>query len=213
MLYYDKQVTQSTEIYIWKVEEDFNELATLSGCDSDTDYRVLNEKRKKEWACVRYLLFRNYPDLIICYQASGKPYLKDKKKDKNNKVPSISISHTSDYVSIMLNKDHKDIGLDIEKRKNSRVLNVADRFMSEKERAEKPTNDDTINALLVWTAKEALYKLADIKYIDYIKDFHIENINIYKGTGNGIITELINGNTYKVNFIIEPEFVMAWIEN
>ena len=46
-----------------------------------------------------------------------------------------------------------------------------------------------------------------------IKDFHIENINIYKGTGNGIITELINGNTYKVNFIIEPEFVMAWIEN
>jgi phosphopantetheinyl transferase (holo-ACP synthase) len=66
--------------------------------------------------------------------------------------PHISVSHTRGYAALLLSDDCR-VGVDIEYR-SDRVERIASRFIRPDERAE--TTDEK---LLLWSAKEAVYKL------------------------------------------------------
>lgn len=79
----------------------------------------------------------------ITHEESGKPVLDGW---------HISISHTKGYAAVLLSKSH-EVGIDIE-YVSERVKRIADRFLRPDEQAE-----NTIDLLLHWCAKEAIYKL------------------------------------------------------
>ena len=99
--------------------------------------------------------------LTIGHEESGKPFVCRAPRETPFVCPSsgqaplpcaISVSHTRGYAVLMLS-DRVAVGVDIEYR-SDRVERIAARFIRPDEEA--VTTDDK---LLVWSAKEAVYKL------------------------------------------------------
>jgi 4'-phosphopantetheinyl transferase EntD len=133
----------------------------------------------------------------IGHKESGKPILKDW---------HISISHTKGYAAVLLSKNH-EVGIDIE-YVSDRVKRIADRFLRPDEQAE-----NTIDLLLHWCAKEAIYKLyseldltfQQMKIVDLQPQsdfFHVEN-----ESKNGLVS------VTKVFYLVHQDYVLtyAWI--
>lgn len=149
-----------------------------------------NDKRKVEFLGVRFL--RNSLEINepIKYLSSGKPYL------CSLQYP-ISISHCSKYIALAICAE--PIGLDIELigRDTSRIIN---KFISEGEKI-LYKNDLTDGALELWCAKEAVYKLYDLKGLAF-KD----EITILKRKKHGELILLegkVQRNIPKREFIVK----------
>ena len=80
---------------------------------------------------------------MISYQSNGKPYFEDRSVN-------ISISHTKDYVAIILSQSPL-LGIDIEYT-SDRVKRIRSRFISDMEYID-PENE-TLHLLLHWSAKK-----------------------------------------------------------
>ncbi len=94
-------------------------------------------------------------EVSYAHTPSGAPYL------EGEGMPQLSISHTEGYVAVALSA-HQPIGIDIE-RLSGQVERVSSRFVSLRERALLPESpQEYLVALhLLWSAKEAAYKLLD----------------------------------------------------
>ena len=115
-----------------------------------------HERRRREYAATRILRHRVFGFQHIHYDPNGAPYIEDE--------GYISISHCPNMVGLALNKEYK-IGLDLEAPR-SNILEIKPKFLSRDE----PVFFDTDNKLEVtkiWSAKEALYKLAGRKKIHF----------------------------------------------
>lgn len=143
------------DIYFWKIEESCEELARLfDGGDimlADAAKRFKSVKRQQEWLATRALLMHTpYKELQILYHSNGKPYLSDKSMH-------ISISHTQSHVAIAISGE--PIGIDIE-TKSRNALAVSNAFLQPHEtEALQGNTDRDKEALRIWTAKEAAFKL------------------------------------------------------
>jgi phosphopantetheinyl transferase len=123
----------------------------------------LNIKRKKEFIAARILkneLFSS--DSIIEYNEIGAPFVSG--------AGHISISHANNLVAIANCKDYK-IGLDLEFPRE-KVLTLYPKFLSSTECEEFDTNS-VIELTRVWSAKEALYKLAGRKGVLFAEELII----------------------------------------
>ena len=107
-------------------------------------------KRQTEWIATR-LLFHNLLGLNVplTYTDKGKPILEDGSA-------FVSISHTSNYVAVMLHPSNS-VGIDVE-RLHPRVKKVISRFMRSDETALVYKGTDLWSLLLIWSAKESVYK-------------------------------------------------------
>lgn len=114
----------------------------LCRIDGDTE----GSPRQRERQAVLSLLgaMTGCAEPAIGHEASGKPFLEQ--------GGYISISHTWGYAALLLS-DAELLGVDIEYR-SDRVERIASRFIRTDETA--LTTDEK---LLVWSAKEAVYKL------------------------------------------------------
>ena len=109
---------------VWKMEESSDEL--LGMLEHKADYssfleRVSAEKRRQERFASRVLLKELLGEEVrVDYHSTGAPFLAC--------VPLyISISHTKDYVAVILDK--RPTGIDIEYR-SDRILKIRSRFMN-----------------------------------------------------------------------------------
>ena len=114
---------------VWKMEESSDEL--LGMLEHKADYssfleRVSAEKRRQERFASRMLLKELLgEEARVDYHSTGAPFLAC--------VPLyISISHTKDYVAVILDK--RPTGIDIEYR-SDRILKIRSRFMNPEEEA------------------------------------------------------------------------------
>ena len=147
----------------------------------------MTEKRKCEWLTVRTLLKTLLgEEKEIAYQPNGKPYLPDNSYH-------ISISHTNykgiagqatscrpewryrndkllGYVAIVLNAE-KEVAIDIEAI-SPRVLKIKDRFLSEKEAQSISADNEIVHLLLLWSAKESVFKILDTENVDFQSQIH-----------------------------------------
>lgn len=111
-------------------------------------------KRQREFVATRLLRHNLFGFEHIHYDEHGAPYIENE--------GYISISHSKNKVAIALNKDYR-IGIDLEPHRVN-ILNVAHKFLSPHEI--KTFNcTDPIEVTKIWSAKEALYKLAGRKKI------------------------------------------------
>ena len=124
-----RQLSSHTRLGLWRIDE------TTEG-----------SPRQRERQAVQSLLcaMTDGTKQNIGHEASGKPFLEQ--------GGYISISHTRGYAALLLS-DAELLGVDIEYR-SDRVERIASRFIRTDETA--LTTDEK---LLVWSAKEAVYKL------------------------------------------------------
>lgn len=100
----------------------------------------------------------------LCHKPSGAPYLE-------NRAANISISHTTDSFAIFFSTEGK-CGIDIEKsdRDAKRIIR---KFTNEQEvqivKKAYPKNPE----LLIWCAKEAIYKMNEVEGAEFKSDFLI----------------------------------------
>jgi len=137
-------------------------LNKLTSLELERYHEFKNIKRKREFVATRLLRHDTLGFEHIHYDANGAPFIKGE--------GFISISHSGKMVGLAINKSHS-IGLDLEFPRDT-ILKIKKKFVSEKEMEIFDTEDpDTVTK--IWSAKEALYKLAGRKQILFIEELHL----------------------------------------
>ena len=102
-------------------------------------------------------------EVRVDYHSTGAPFLAC--------VPLyISISHTKDYVAVIL--DERPTGIDIEYR-SDRILKIRSRFMNPEEEAGIDPGHEVEHLLIHWCAKETLFKIIGQEGVDFQKHLHV----------------------------------------
>ncbi|MEI6019979.1 MAG: 4'-phosphopantetheinyl transferase superfamily protein [Bacteroidota bacterium] len=123
----------------------------------------------------------------INYSDSGKPYLA-------NRPEYISISHSHDYLAVMMNAI-ENTGIDIELVRD-KVKHVKHKFLRDDEA--KQAMDDVEKLIRYWSAKECLYKLHGLKGLDFITNLSVQDFD-----NNKIIGKITKHDYNKT-------FMLAW---
>jgi len=171
---------ENGEIGLWKVSEEIETLlvlANLTAPDTITYSGITAIHRKKEWLATRALLNELIPEQhLIKYHIDGRPCLE-------NSTTSISISHSTGYIAIILHSDAMP-GIDIELI-TRKVGKVGSRFLSPDELAvcNEEAALSNYRMLLHWCAKEAIYKMVPFSDIEFATDFRIVLGNSAEDTG------------------------------
>ena len=117
----------------------------------------------------------------------------------SSKKSQISISHTRGYAALILSDD-SEVGIDIEYR-SDRVERIASRFIRPDEKAE--TTDEK---LLLWSAKEAVYKLFSE---DNLMFFDMRTLSIDEGV---VRMENIKRNiVVDVHYAFTADYVLTYV--
>jgi 4'-phosphopantetheinyl transferase EntD len=143
-------------------DEDFLK-STLSAEEIATYAQISHNKRKIEFAAVRYLLHRQSLKGTLFYGADGVPFLKNE--------CHISISHSGAWVGIALCDSHR-VGFDLEFIR-PKVQRVYDKFVHLKEFELFPKTQVHLCTLL-WSFKETVYKLMRTPGLRFAEDIIVQ---------------------------------------
>ena len=146
-------------------------------------------------------------EAIIHHHPNGAPYLSDAEKKQ------ISISHTKDFVAIMLTDATQMAGIDIEYR-SERVRKVRSRFLNAEEELFIDPAHETEHLLICWCAKETLYKIINRQEVDFCRHLHIQPFS-YGEQGTLITFDTCSESTQHVvlQYRVEKDFVITWVKN
>lgn len=191
---------------IWKITETRDELFSLLSSTNKKKAQqylsnIKSKRRVLEWLSSRLLLqLLTNDDKTIEHTDQGQPFLIDNSFQ-------ISISHSKDYAVVLLHK-YKKVGVDIENY-SQRILKIEKRFISENEYIDP--NKRTLHLILHWCAKETLYKLMNSTEIIFKTHLHIHPFQIEeKGIMDAFETFTDNKSTFKINYEVNTDFVLAW---
>ncbi len=139
---------------------------------------------------------------IYTYEPSGRPYL------SNHPDRSLSISHTEGYAVCALGD--KPLGIDIERR-GKQIMRVIPRFLHQEEQSlvQHHAQDELI-AHLLWSAKEAAYKLINppsASLLDCILWQHSFHELADEGTFY-LHSEEARG-VIRIDYLCQPDYVMT----
>jgi len=203
MAVYLLEKTEHYQLGIWKLEEDEEALLLLSRLPERPTHT--NQVRRMEYMAVRAMASEmGIQATDIAYLPSGKPYLTKSKC-------SISISHTKNYVAVMISS-HELIGVDLEHR-SERIRKIRHKFMHPDEenslkQASKPM-DETVALLLHWCAKEALFKSVPEERVDFAQELRISNFAFLELSGCFTGHFLRTDRHFNIDYLIQPDFVLT----
>lgn len=196
---------------IWKMEETTEEMWSLlqhQAWYQQEFSRLKAEQRQKEWLATRLLLKEMLGhEAIIHHHPNGAPFLSETEQKQ------ICISHTKDFVAIMLTDVTHIAGIDIEYR-SERVRKVRSRFLNaEEERFIDPAHE-TEHLLICWCAKETLYKIINRQEVDFCRHLHIQPFS-YAEQGWLIAFDTCSESPKHVvlQYRVEKDFVITWAKN
>lgn len=185
---FKRQIDTFTHLAVWQLTETTHEL--LSAYQYDTSFvdEIKNEKRKREKLVARILISSIInAEPKISYEKSGKPTLSN---------INVSITHSDNYVGVLVS--NKQVGIDMETI-NERAAKVRHKYLTNKE---LDWCIDNHKHTLVWSAKEAAYKI----YGDDPEFAHYE-VAEPKTEEQGTTTIMINGNLGNKQYICHYESV------
>lgn len=189
---------------IWKMEESPELLLSqLTNIQDLVDFSetVTSSVRTLERIAVRVLLKTlSGEEKTIDYHPNGKPYFKDQSLN-------ISISHTKEYVAIILSQSPL-LGIDIEYT-SDRVKRIRSRFISESEYID-PENE-VLHLLLHWSAKETMYKALSKEKINLKDNFHIQKFTPQqRGFFEASETFTEKSLQFKIHYIATDNYVITY---
>ena len=179
-LVHSEKIEANSTLLLWRLTESETELRNnLGSIDNLIDLdAITHPQKKREWLASRLLIKTLAEQFGIFYEGThkdehGKAFLV-------NNNSHISITHTFDYVAVVINSDSA-VGIDMEKV-DEKLRRTAKKYLSDPEFTHA---DDNLSSLCTyWCAKEALYKLYGKKKISfkdsiYIKAFLAEENQIH----------------------------------
>ncbi|HRH65669.1 MAG TPA: 4'-phosphopantetheinyl transferase superfamily protein [Bacteroidia bacterium] len=174
---------------------------------TNTEYSIMqdfkSENRKREYLTVRVLVNQLYhfSPLSINYDDRGKPTL-------SNSL-SISISHTREYVAILLSP-LKYAGIDLETIRPG-IQKIAHKFVNEKEASGVPSENKNEHLHVIWGAKEVLYKIYGKGDVDFRKHMDVGLFNYtIKGTVPARFHKEDFDRTFPIHHEKLEERMLAW---
>lgn len=177
---------------------DFIDHLTPEETERFFSFKHLN--RQQEFVATRVLRHQLFGFSHIHYNEHGAPYIEDE--------GFISISHAPGIVGLAICRDFQ-IGLDIEPLRPKALL-LKDKFLSEEEKQLFNTESE-LEMTKVWSAKEALYKLAGRKQLIFKTDLLLSKLSADLWEGR-----IINPNAHlkvELNIFVKDEYVITVNDN
>ena len=202
---YMKFEENSPKIKFFSLSEQL-QLAMLN-LNEFANHHKLTDKRSIERQAALYVVQSTLKNdnIEVLYKESGKPYLRGDIK--------ISISHSYDWLIVLLSYNGVDIGVDIEKVRD-KILNIKDKFLSKKELQnlkDAPPEKYTI----YWGAKEAVYKTVEIAGLNFSEQIFIEDF-IYSHTGgkiNARVHALNSEKKHTLHYQVLDNYILVYTDN
>jgi 4'-phosphopantetheinyl transferase EntD len=175
MPFVKKIVVESGILGIWEITESAGSLISafqFSENEKNEFKKFIGEKRQKEYLATRLLLQNIFNEKTeVIYLESRRPLL------KNSKL-NISISHSSDFVTVFISNEL--CGIDVENI-NRNIDRVTKRFLHREELAwiEK-SNQSQMLKIIHWCAKEAIFKCSCETGVQFDKQIFISPFEIGK---------------------------------
>lgn len=195
-LYKTIKVNNTTDVYIWKIEETLEELSIDIHLTSKSHTRLdsmKSELHKKGFMSIRHLLTINgYEDKDLYYDAIGKPHLTDGK--------FISITHSFNFSAIIVS-DANPVGIDIEKQRD-KIVRIAHKFTPFEEYKTLANHDALVRKLtIVWGAKESLYKIYEQKGLSFLHHIDVKDFSFDDSRTTASIKFIDDDSYYNISFL------------
>lgn len=166
-----------SRVGVWKITESEAELRTMTSIPSDELEEISyikNESLRKQRLAVRALLDAMFDEKVyLSHHDNGKPYI------ENNAI-NISITHTDQYVAVILN-DENEVGIDCESL-NRDFSAVEKKALSEEEIGNLEDEQKNEQLAIYWCAKEAIFKLTSQYDVDFAEQIQIDGFR-YRDEG------------------------------
>ena len=207
-LYLKKELENEAEIGIWHITETEEELKELSATPSDEMEEISfirSESLRKQRLAVRALLNTMFDEKVyLSHHDNGKPYI------ENNPI-NISITHTANYVAVILHDD-EDVGIDIESLDRD-FSAVEKKALSEDEIEDLENEKRNEQLAIYWCAKEAIFKRLSVYNLDFAEQIEIER---FRPRGEGELeATFINKDGDEEEFDLEymtfDRHVLVWV--
>jgi phosphopantetheinyl transferase len=160
-----------------------------------------NPKRLREFLMVRLLLQQFFDcNPVVQYNEVGKPGLPESGYE-------LSISHCSRHAAVILHP-HRKVGTDIENRGRN-VQKVARRFLGSEEQTDFAGKENTDALLLIWSAKEALFKIIGNEAYDFGSSLRIYP---FEPAASGVMKAEFKktGKLYSLQYRCSDSYVLVW---
>lgn len=192
-----------TSIFVWKIEESFDELFENTPLTERSEKRLLSMKselHQRGFLSVRHLLKEaGYTDFDLYYNGNGKPHLKDGKH--------ISITHSFTFSALIISD--VEVGIDIEKNRE-KIKIIQHKFVNF-ERGFIHEDDDYIEQLtVIWGAKESLYKIYPFGGLTFKNDIDINSFQIADKKTTGFIKVEGWNKNYDIRFTQLDGFTLVY---
>ena len=166
-----------SRVGVWKITESEAELRTMTSIPSDELEEISyikNESLRKQRLAVRALLDTMFEEKVyLSHHDNGKPYI------ENNAI-NISITHTDQYVAVILN-DEDEVGIDCESL-NRDFSAVEKKALSDEEIGDFEDEQKNEQLAIYWCAKEAIFKLTSQYDVDFAEQIQIDGFR-YRNEG------------------------------
>ena len=195
-LYKTIAVNDTTQVYIWKIEESYDTLSKGIDLTTPCQERVDGMKsdlHRRGFMSVRHLLAKaGYVDADLYYDSIGKPHLKDGRH--------ISITHSFIFSAIIISDDIP-VGIDIEKQRD-KIVKIAHKFTPIEEYRTLANHDAVVRKLtIVWGAKESLYKIYEQEGLIFRTHINIQDFSFDDSYTTGSVNYKGKSTNYSVSFL------------
>jgi 4'-phosphopantetheinyl transferase len=192
-----------TIIYVWKIEDSFDELANEIALTEKSQQRLLSMKselHQRGFLSIRHLLKEaGYTDFDLYYNGNGKPHLTNGKH--------ISITHSFTFSAIAISE--KEVGIDIEKNRE-KIKIIQHKFVNF-ESGFIHKGDDYIQQLtVIWGAKESLYKIYPYGGLTFKNDIDINSFQMADKKTTGFIKVKDWEKQYDIGFAQLDNFTLVY---
>ena len=163
----------------------------LTEADHEHLSTLVSPTRRAQWSTCRAILRHELgPEATIRYATSGAPIVESAPRG----VRYVSISHSAEWVAVMLSPTRCGVDIESVERTFSRV---ASRYISHDERQRLEECAAPHFEALMWSAEEAIYKYANQPGLDFIRDLMVVAIDTTRGE---LCAELYSHPTPTVHF-------------
>ncbi|AUC21821.1 MULTISPECIES: 4'-phosphopantetheinyl transferase superfamily protein [Polaribacter] len=195
-LYKTLTISNTTKVFIWKIEETIAELKQGISLTESNEARLASMKsdiHQKGFLSIRHLLKEvGLTDADLIYDEHGKPNL------TNGRF--ISITHSFGFTGIIFSYE-SEVGIDIEKQRD-KILKIAHKFTPVEEYKTIANHDALISKLtIVWGGKESLYKIYGKKKLRFLENIYIDDFNFSDEKTTGEIRYDGEETSYTIEFL------------
>ena len=205
-LYLRKKLENKAEIAVWHVTESEEELLSLTSVPNDELEEISlfrSESQRRQKLAVRALINEIFEEkMYLNHHDNGQPYLE-------NCATNISITHTENYVAIIIHDD-EEVGIDVESLDRDFSV-VEKKALSEDEIDDLEKDKRNEQLAIYWCAKEAIFKRMSQNRVDFAEQIEVEKFNVRKEGELEATFIHKDEHEFELEYMIFDRHVLVWL--